>query len=245
MRGAFAFVRTHDVLDLRDALRLPGLLEPVAPAARARVSLRVVAPAARDRGARARRAHGRARRVRRAQAESGHRDGRDARPDHGQDVRARGDGDAHRRRSRDASRGGAPRDARDRRAPAPRVRRRVPRRWRSPREPRREADDGAPVPRGGRDARPRASSLVRGGRDGDRRSGRGRDVLGSRAQPSSPPGSRFGVDGSGASVIVASVRSSTLATETAFSSATRTTFVGSMMPASTRSTYLPRAASKP
>ena len=41
---------------------------------------------------------------------------------------------------------------------------------------------------------------------------------------------------SGISVIVASVRSSTLATETAFSSAMRTTLVGSMMPASTRST---------
>ena len=43
--------------------------------------------------------------------------------------------------------------------------------------------------------------------------------------------------GSGKSVIVASVSRSTLATETAFSKATRTTLVGSMMPASTRSTY--------
>jgi hypothetical protein len=37
--------------------------------------------------------------------------------------------------------------------------------------------------------------------------------------------------------MVASVSSSTLATETAFSSAARTTFTGSTMPASTRSTY--------
>lgn len=51
--------------------------------------------------------------------------------------------------------------------------------------------------------------------------------------------------GSGSSVIVASVKRSTLATETAFSNATRTTFVGSMMPASTRSTYCLRLASKP
>ena len=50
---------------------------------------------------------------------------------------------------------------------------------------------------------------------------------------------------SGISVIVASVSSRTLATETAFSSAMRTTLVGSMMPASTRSTYCLRAASKP
>lgn len=42
--------------------------------------------------------------------------------------------------------------------------------------------------------------------------------------------------GSGTSVSVASVRSRMLATETAFSSATRVTFVGSMIPASTRST---------
>lgn len=42
--------------------------------------------------------------------------------------------------------------------------------------------------------------------------------------------------GSGSSVSVASVRRSTLATETAFSSARRTTLVGSMIPASTRST---------
>ena len=41
--------------------------------------------------------------------------------------------------------------------------------------------------------------------------------------------------------MVASVSSSTLATETAFSSAMRTTLVGSMMPASTRSTYSLRA----
>jgi len=43
--------------------------------------------------------------------------------------------------------------------------------------------------------------------------------------------------GSGRSVIVASVRRSTLATDTAFSNAIRTTFVGSMIPVSTRSTY--------
>ena len=46
-------------------------------------------------------------------------------------------------------------------------------------------------------------------------------------------GSAFG---SGISVSVASVSSSTLATDTAFSSAARTTLVGSMMPASIRST---------
>jgi hypothetical protein len=51
--------------------------------------------------------------------------------------------------------------------------------------------------------------------------------------------------GSGSLVKVASASSSTLATETAFSSATRTTFVGSMMPASIRSTYRPVMASKP
>lgn len=45
--------------------------------------------------------------------------------------------------------------------------------------------------------------------------------------------SRFG---SGISVIVASVNSRTLATDTAFSSAVRTTLAGSTMPASTRST---------
>ena len=41
---------------------------------------------------------------------------------------------------------------------------------------------------------------------------------------------------SGTSVMMASVSSSTLATETAFSSATRTTLAGSTMPASKRST---------
>ena len=51
--------------------------------------------------------------------------------------------------------------------------------------------------------------------------------------------------GSGSSVSVASVSSSTPATETAFSRAMRTTLVGSMMPASNRSTYLFVAASKP
>ena len=50
---------------------------------------------------------------------------------------------------------------------------------------------------------------------------------------------------SGISVIVASVSSRVLATETAFSSATRTTLVGSMMPASIKSTYCLRPASKP
>lgn len=40
----------------------------------------------------------------------------------------------------------------------------------------------------------------------------------------------------GISVMVASVNSRTLATDTAFSNATRTTFVGSTMPASNRST---------
>jgi hypothetical protein len=50
---------------------------------------------------------------------------------------------------------------------------------------------------------------------------------------------------SGISVIVASVNSNTLATETAFSSAMRTTLVGSMIPASMRSRYSLRAASKP
>ena len=58
------------------------------------------------------------------------------------------------------------------------------------------------------------------------------------------PGSRCRL-GSGTSVSVASVSSSTPATDTAFSSATRTTLVGSMMPASTRSTYVPRPASNP
>jgi len=50
---------------------------------------------------------------------------------------------------------------------------------------------------------------------------------------------------SGISVIVASVSSRTLATDTAFSRAILMTFVGSMMPASTRSTYSLRLASKP
>ncbi len=50
---------------------------------------------------------------------------------------------------------------------------------------------------------------------------------------------------SGFSVRVASASNNTLATETAFSKAMRTTFVGSMIPASTRSTYSPRAASNP
>jgi len=50
---------------------------------------------------------------------------------------------------------------------------------------------------------------------------------------------------SGISVMVASVNNRTLATDTAFSSAMRTTLVGSMMPASTRSTYSLRPASKP
>jgi hypothetical protein len=50
---------------------------------------------------------------------------------------------------------------------------------------------------------------------------------------------------SGMSVMVASVSKSTLATDTAFSNAMRTTLVGSMIPTSTRSTYSLRAASKP
>src|ERR1019366_1698538 len=50
---------------------------------------------------------------------------------------------------------------------------------------------------------------------------------------------------SGISVIVASVSRRTPATETAFSRAMRTTFVGSMIPASIRSTYSLRPASKP
>src|ERR1019366_3083792 len=50
---------------------------------------------------------------------------------------------------------------------------------------------------------------------------------------------------SGISVIVASVSNRILATDTAFSSAMRTTFVGSMIPASIRSTYSLRPASKP
>jgi len=50
---------------------------------------------------------------------------------------------------------------------------------------------------------------------------------------------------SGISVKVASVNNNTLATDTAFSNATRTTFTGSTMPASTRSTYSLRAASNP
>src|SRR5581483_5653797 len=57
------------------------------------------------------------------------------------------------------------------------------------------------------------------------------------------PASSFFV--SGTSVIVASVSNRTLATETAFSSAIRTTLVGSTMPASIISTYSLRAASKP
>ncbi len=62
-----------------------------------------------------------------------------------------------------------------------------------------------------------------------------------------PPSNPAGIFGSfsGTSVSVASVSSKTLATETAFSSAIRTTLVGSMIPASIRSTYSPRAASKP
>ena len=47
------------------------------------------------------------------------------------------------------------------------------------------------------------------------------------------------------SVSVASVNSNVLATETAFSSATRTTLVASMMPASIKSTYLQVEASRP
>ena len=62
---------------------------------------------------------------------------------------------------------------------------------------------------------------------------------------SSRDGVRSGVSFSGTSVNVASVSSKTLATETAFSSASRRTLVGSMMPASTRSTYSPFAASNP
>src|SRR5450830_742824 len=50
---------------------------------------------------------------------------------------------------------------------------------------------------------------------------------------------------SGISVIVASVSNRMLATDTAFSSAMRTTLVGSMIPASIRSTYSLRPASKP
>jgi hypothetical protein len=50
---------------------------------------------------------------------------------------------------------------------------------------------------------------------------------------------------SGMSVMVTSVSNSTLATDTAFSRPMRTTLVGSMMPASTKSTYSLRAASKP
>jgi len=44
---------------------------------------------------------------------------------------------------------------------------------------------------------------------------------------------------------LSSVKSRTLATETAFSSAVRTTFVGSTRPGSTRSIFFLRAASKP
>ncbi len=54
---------------------------------------------------------------------------------------------------------------------------------------------------------------------------------------SSMPGARDVSLGSGISVKVASVSIKTPATETAFSRAMRTTFVGSMIPASTRSTY--------
>src|SRR6516225_7276025 len=50
---------------------------------------------------------------------------------------------------------------------------------------------------------------------------------------------------SGSSVSVASASSNTLATETAFSSATRTTFVGSIIPASTRFTYSQPEAPNP
>src|SRR5664280_713472 len=50
---------------------------------------------------------------------------------------------------------------------------------------------------------------------------------------------------SGISVIVASVSNRMLATDTAFSRAMRTTFVGSMIPASIRSTYSLRPASNP
>ena len=56
------------------------------------------------------------------------------------------------------------------------------------------------------------------------------------AQSSGGPPSPPLAGASGISVIVASVRSSTLATEIAFSRAIRTTLVGSMIPASTRST---------
>jgi hypothetical protein len=51
--------------------------------------------------------------------------------------------------------------------------------------------------------------------------------------------------GSGISVSVAAVSNSTLAMETAFSNASLTTLVRSMMPASIRSTYWHRAASNP
>ena len=54
--------------------------------------------------------------------------------------------------------------------------------------------------------------------------------------------SRFG---SGTSVSVASVSSSTPATDTAFSSAIRTTFVGSMMPASIEINVLPAPGIEP
>jgi hypothetical protein len=54
--------------------------------------------------------------------------------------------------------------------------------------------------------------------------------------PAKASGRGASVFSSGSSVIVASVSSSVLATETAFSSAMRTTFAGSTIPASTRST---------
>jgi len=56
------------------------------------------------------------------------------------------------------------------------------------------------------------------------------------------PGERADSLGSGISVNVASVNSRTPATETAFSSAMRTTFVGSMIPASTETDCRDNAA---
>ena len=87
--------------------------------------------------------------------------------------------------------------------------------------------------------------------DRQRAAGRRRNTLADRIAHAPGPGhmpmsaaaAAGSLCSSGMSVIVASVSSNTLATDTAFSSAMRTTLVGSTMPASIRSTYVFVAAS--
>jgi hypothetical protein len=71
-----------------------------------------------------------------------------------------------------------------------------------------------------------------------------RDYISSHHHAASSGADRSAL-GSSTSVIVASASSSVPATDAAFSSATRTTLVGSIIPASIRSTYLLHAASNP